>query len=379
MAWWKTRNVWLTVVLGVMVCGISQAQEPVTVPANPANPVFADRTATPDATRLLNFDGGLAILGSALEIRHRKSPRVDCSHLVHAIYEQAGFPYTYASSSDLYEGVPEFRQVTSPQPGDLAVWRGHVAVVINPAQRSFFSSTRSGYRVETYYTGYWKNRGLPRFFRYLRTARSTVPPVLAKKVNSEVADSRAAELQDPPDAEDMDMPDDSPDTSVSMSASQPVNRALPRTQIVNSSQPKTKQVSDALLQTFSDSEKALQGQDVFKLPQSLVIFERLEVKAVHVKGHEGWAEIKITDAHTLAGWKMTSQKGAKQQRWPMVRRENDEWELTLPQKMVYLPRDLGVRILARQLVTLTDSTEQLPEVSKEKAELARALNVLLVK
>ena len=379
MAWWKTRNVWLTVALGVMLFGASQAQELPTVPAHPADPVFADRTAAPDAARLLNSDEGLAILGSALEIRHRKSPRVDCSHLVHAIYEQAGFPYTYASSSELYAGVPAFRQVASPQPGDLAVWRGHVAVVINPAQRSFFSSTRSGFRVETYYTGYWKNRGQPRFFRYLRTARSTVPPVLGKKVNSEVADLRAPESQDPPDVEDMDTPDDSPDTSVSMSAIQPANRALPRTQIVNSSQPKPKQVSDALLQTFSDSEKALQGQDVFKLPQSLVVFERFEVKAVHIKKNEGWAEVKITKTLALAGSKMTPKKGAEQQRWPMTRRDTDEWELTLPQKMIYLPRESAVRILARQLVTLTDSKEEMPGASIEKAELVRSLNVLLVK
>ena len=46
----------------------------------------------------------------------------DCSHLVHAIYLQAGFPYPYASSSDLYDGTDDFRRVNRPQPGDLVVW-----------------------------------------------------------------------------------------------------------------------------------------------------------------------------------------------------------------------------------------------------------------
>ena len=31
-------------------------------------------------------------------------PRYDCSHFVHGTYERAGFPYTYASSTELYEG-----------------------------------------------------------------------------------------------------------------------------------------------------------------------------------------------------------------------------------------------------------------------------------
>src|SRR5260370_2456345 len=58
----------------------------------------------PIAPRSLNQSEGLAILGAALEFRRHKSEfSADCSHLVHGIYERAGFPYEYASSSDLYD------------------------------------------------------------------------------------------------------------------------------------------------------------------------------------------------------------------------------------------------------------------------------------
>jgi hypothetical protein len=130
------------------------------------------------SSRLLTTDEGLAIIGAALEIRHRThSSSDDCSHLVHALYEQAGFPYRYADSSQLYDGIEPFRRITHPQPGDLAVWRGHAAIVVNPAQHSFFSSTRSGYRVESYDSEYWKHRGLPRFFRYVKPASPSSPSV----------------------------------------------------------------------------------------------------------------------------------------------------------------------------------------------------------
>jgi NlpC/P60 family len=120
------------------------------------------KTTTP---RPLTRHEGLAIVRAALHARHHES---DCSHLVHALYERAGFPYAYAPSSDLYEGVDEFRRIANPQPGDLAVWRGHAGIVVNPAQHSFFSMLSSGPGVDSWDSTYWKQWGRPHFFRYLK-------------------------------------------------------------------------------------------------------------------------------------------------------------------------------------------------------------------
>ncbi len=112
---------------------------------------------------LLNPSDGLSVIGAALESRGRGRSKPDCSHLVHTVYGRAGFPYSYVSSSDLYAGVDEFERVTRPQPGDLVVWPGHVGIVVNPSQNTFFSSLRSGVGVESYSASYWKARGVPRF------------------------------------------------------------------------------------------------------------------------------------------------------------------------------------------------------------------------
>jgi hypothetical protein len=143
--------------------------------SNGANRVTREDRDLPQNTmeyHPLTLDEGLAILGAALDSRHHASFLSDCSHFVHGLYTRAGFPYQYAPSADLYAGIDEFQRVASPQPGDLAVWRGHAGVVINPVQHSFFSLLSSGPEVDFYDSPYWKQRGRPRFFRYVKAAPS---------------------------------------------------------------------------------------------------------------------------------------------------------------------------------------------------------------
>jgi hypothetical protein len=109
-----------------------------------------------------------ALVALALDGRIRGEDESDCSHLVHAIYETAGFPYEYAPSDDLYAGVASFQRVKAPLPGDLVVWRGHVGVVIKPSHHTFFSSLSSGPGTGDYETPYWQHRGPPRFYRYIK-------------------------------------------------------------------------------------------------------------------------------------------------------------------------------------------------------------------
>lgn len=116
--------------------------------------------------RAFSPDDGLSVISAALDSHIRTTSEADCSHLVHAIYEKAGFSYPYASSTDLYAGADDFRRVTHPQPGDLVVWTGHVGIVVNPAKHAFFSALRNGPGVDFYDAQYWKQRGPARFYRY---------------------------------------------------------------------------------------------------------------------------------------------------------------------------------------------------------------------
>lgn len=93
----------------------------------------------------------------------------DCSHLVHQILNDAGLTYPYATSFEIYAGIPQFRRVRHAQPGDLIVWRGHVGLVVDPKQATFFSSTNSGVHTDQYSSDYWRHRGYHRFYRYLVT------------------------------------------------------------------------------------------------------------------------------------------------------------------------------------------------------------------
>jgi hypothetical protein len=118
----------------------------------------------------LTEDDRLSLIAAALDSRVRRHSEPDCSHLVHAIYQQAGFPYAYAPSSDLYGGGEGFQRIKQPQPGDLIVWRGHVGMVIKPSEHIFFSFLRSGPGTDDYESPYWKRRGHPRFYRYVKNS-----------------------------------------------------------------------------------------------------------------------------------------------------------------------------------------------------------------
>jgi cell wall-associated NlpC family hydrolase len=103
------------------------------------------------------------VLKVGKKLRHT---RLDCSHLVHELYQRAGLKYEYVNSEQLYDGMPGFRQVEEPVAGDIIVWRGHMGVIVDPLLHSFLSGLRTGVKISAYDSNYWKGRGIPRFFRY---------------------------------------------------------------------------------------------------------------------------------------------------------------------------------------------------------------------
>lgn len=121
--------------------------------------------------RILNEDERLSVMAAALDSKIPRFRERDCSHLVHAIYKRAGFPYAYASSDDLYDGVPGFQRETQPEPGDLIVWRGHAGIVVRPSRHVFYSFLSRGPGIDDYTARYWRRRGTPRFYRYVKSDR----------------------------------------------------------------------------------------------------------------------------------------------------------------------------------------------------------------
>lgn len=321
---------------------------------------------------LLNTDESMAVIGAALQARNTLRPYGDCSHLVHTIYEQAGFRYRYADSTDLYYGVPEFRQVTRPQPGDLAVWRGHAAIIVNPAQHTFFSATRSGLRVESYDLAYWKHRGTPRFFRYVKSVATDSPPITrtaASAANTPSFGSRTSA-----DAEVADDPPNNNADSLSTAASRSGSI------LVHSLEPTTQQLNEGISQYFRETEKLLGSKEVWSSPSAVMVFDQMVVKNVRIRRDQAWAEVKIDGASSLVAGRANAKKRSMQVRWTLVRRDDRTWELQLPRDTTYLQHDVAVRILAHKLAALADSSPGAGDnSSSEQAALARTLNSLLEK
>src|ERR1700739_2992883 len=84
--------------------------------------------------RLLTAAEGRSIVTAASE--QPTSGTQDCSHLVHQIYLDAGFEYSYGSSFEMYAGHKGFARVKFPHAGDLIVWPGHMGIVVDPVRHS---------------------------------------------------------------------------------------------------------------------------------------------------------------------------------------------------------------------------------------------------
>ncbi len=338
-----------------------------------------DLKEPPTVSRPLTPNEGLAILGAALDSRHRHSDfSSDCSHFVHGLYERAGFHYEYASSSDLYEGTNEFRRVASPQPGDLAVWRGHAGIVVNPDQHSFFSVLHSGPSVDSYDSPYWRQRGQPRFFRYIKPAPGGVNTSIQNASWQPKVLNDAQRYESAPDGR---VPAIAEASSAKLAENEPVKAEAFRVVFSSPARPKSDQVRAAFLQACNDSEELLRGSDLIKSAQSLVVFDQFEVKKVHITGNQGWIEVQIEELVSLKGGNaQVLHNGLDRQRWSLRRSDNQRgWKLTPSRNAIYLPQHTAERILAHDLAQLTEDTQDSARGAQDKVELTRLLDVLFGK
>jgi hypothetical protein len=326
---------------------------------------------------------GSAILKVALNSPQRVGAGLDCSHFVHGMYERAGFTYQYASSSDLYDGIDEFRRVTSPQPGDLAVWRGHAGIVVDPGKHTFVSILRSGLGIDSYDSQYWKRRGHPRFYRYFKQApnyRVTEAIRSASLTGSASGSGRSGEANagDRTNSDPQTTDEASPSrvltqnpTRSSASSSQRV-----RVLILSNNRPKADDVRAIFLQDCVDSESRLRGRNLFQSGQPVVIFDRLDVVKLHLAKNEGWVEVDIDEVMLVNGGRVEGHRTHSRQRWTLHRNGSGTWDLSPAMNATYLPQRAAERIVAHELAQLTENNSDTINDNHEKAELSRLLNRL---
>ena len=148
--------------------------------ANAASPAKAANAATAvnaaehgkkssRTTRTLTAEESERIAVAARRHQRKIRGTLDCSHLTHQVFADAGFTYAYAPSNTIFRGMRGFKRVKKPRSGDIVVWRGHVGIVIDPAEKTFYSWHSDGASMRNYDSRYWRHRGEMRFFRYLVT------------------------------------------------------------------------------------------------------------------------------------------------------------------------------------------------------------------
>ena len=318
----------------------------------------------PSGIRLLNSEEGRTLVNTALEQRDHGKTKPDCSHLVHQIYELSGFPYPYVSSYDLYAGIDNFRRVSTPHPGDLVVWRGHVGIVIDGIHHSFYSSVRSGLRTEYYDGPYWRTLGRPHFFRYVVaksadfTATTASAPVniskpqtkpLSVPVRKEIADA-------PPSGTDLSA--NIASTTTSPSPTLPLNHALAlpsRILVVSAAiQPTDEEVGEAISEFNSASGNLLRDWPPADPKRSVLVYDKLHFERVDLKRDRGWLRAEVEGRLSIAGERLEGNRRREKLRWEL-RRTPQGWQLQTPSNRVYIPRDVAVRVLAEQLAFLAQN------------------------
>ena len=357
--------------------------------------VQAASTAEEVAPRLLTVEEGLAIVNASGQHRQQVTDQPDCSHLVHQVYRFAGLPYPYAPSFDLYAGIESFARLKTPQPGDLIVWPGHVGIVVDPVDRSFYSSVRSGLRTEFYNSPYWLGRGPARFYRYVTGRAGTLAQAVARPARPAletpvqiITVPVVEEERGAPSAAKTAPANTFPESAATVIA-KPISTAARQTFeippsiliVTRRAQPRQEEIAAAISELSNAAGNVLRTDDPLKLSHPVVIFDQLRVERVEVKGERGWAHVRVDSRVVIAGKRINVKRRREKRRWEL-RRTGSDWLAFTPLERVYVPKDVAVPVLATQLALLTRNDVSVSDratLIPQQAQLARLLSALLEK
>jgi hypothetical protein len=327
---------------------------------------------------------GRRILATISDVDVESESGTDCSHLVHDIYEQAGFPYKYVSSRELYVGSTNFTRVRAPQAGDLVVWRGHAGIVIDPQQHSFFSFVSSGPDTQFYDSPYWRSRGIARFFRYVTDKPLHAGRALEAADHSEgdpiqVQDDKLSPENDPPSELSKPAPVrvshsvPPADTSSSTTVETPREVVLR----VTGKSPLPEEVVAAFVEMNQDFGESLRTGSLNSLGKSIIAYHQLHVSAVHIKGKRGTAVVRI-ESLVAPGETQTG----SQLRWreePLeFEKTNRGWIMSPLKDPAYVNDEVALRILSVRLADIAENTDATPEQKREQTQIIRFLNSLVI-
>jgi NlpC/P60 family len=314
---------------------------------------------------------GRKILATIPTVDTESESETDCSHLVHDVYAQAGFPYDYVSSRELYIGNKNFTRVHSPQAGDLVVWRGHVGIVIDPKEHSFFSSVRSGPDTQFYDSPYWRSRGSARFFRYTTEKprhEDQQPLQIASRSSENRPPSRMAKPA--PTFESNSTPAAETSSSITVETPQEIVLQVAR------KNPSPDELLAAFVEMNRDSGESLLTRSLNSLGKPIIVYRGVRVSAIQVKGKRGTALVRIESLGAPANMQTDSQRRWKEQSLEFEKTKRG-WVMSPIQEAAYVKREVALQVLSARLAELTQNTDATPEQEREQKQIIRFLNLLI--
>jgi len=360
------RLIFIALVVAMSSAGFGQNVEPPTLRARGPRPITKTE--------------GRTILAVISTVDTDSDSETDCSHLVHDVYEQAGFPYDYASSRDLYigGGSTNFTRVRTPQAGDLVVWRGHVGIVSDPKEHSFFSFTRTGPDTQFYDSTYWRSRGSARFYRYMtdRPLHSGQTLEATRRENRETLAANHSSENRPP----AKLPKPARVTS-SLPAGDPSSSEvveIPQEIVlqVSGKSPAPDEIAAAFAEMNLDSVKSLRMRGLDGVGRPLIVYGEIRVSAVESKGKHGAALLSI---ESVGGAPNKQTESAP--RWREVslvfEKTKRGWVISPSQEAAYVSREAALQVLSARLSELTRNTNPTVEQEREQKKIIHFVNLLV--
>jgi hypothetical protein len=354
-------------------------------------------------TVLVSAEQGQALADFAMQAGPRVRPKPDCSHLVHLLYARAGLIYPYEDSRVLYRGVDDFERVKTPQPGDLAVWLGHVGIVLSPEDTTFLSSVRSGIITESWNAPHWARRGHPHFFRYrigpsanleLLTAIMSDGPAVSNPsvrdpgvrnpgVRSE--DTQIAGVQSPDSRNEASRNDDIPDADgPGEDSSAPrthLDVPLPRQDrpdkdrrdedrpgkdrrdtaaesaaggsaafvavIHQRKTPGKREIVAAIMDSGNARARELTAGRTLDLDHPVSVFDRVEVTRIKMKHERGSVVVRLSETMSQEAGRIFTARMMERE-FSMVRRRDGAWIISDPRRRTYVPQAQALGVFESQ-------------------------------
>jgi hypothetical protein len=286
------------------------------------------------------------------------------------------------------------------------VWQGHIGIVIDPKEHSFYSSVTSGFAIQSYQSRYWSGRGIPRFYRFVvndlrepapllanldlpRLPSGKVlaalmrpfpaqPPILMQSDTPQIAmQSDASEKSAPESAqvrpaqrqEQQEIVEDQPLPIQAGDAGK--NQMTDQVVITSSPTPAKKEVLAAIRRFVDASGQGLLQDGSLDSQPAVGMVDRMKVLAINLQGNSGLADVEIKQLGGFQyGKAIATRTTARRQ--VMLNRQEQGWVLVLPQDLMCVNRNIAVTALTDHLAALPHT----PANSREQKTTRRLLHQL---